>query len=308
MPGQWKANIIFSLFHFPPMQNNKIRTSLKEGLEDRNKIIVLPGVFDALSAKIAQHVGFEAMFQTGYGSSASLLGMPDYGLLNSGETVDNAMRIIRAVRVPVLVDADTGYGNPLNVWRLVRDLEKMGAAGIFLEDQVWPKRCGHMMGKDVISKDEYIPKLKAAIESRQSKDFIIVARTDARAPIGLDEAIDRGKAYRKAGADVIFVEAPSSVEELKKVADEIDAPLVANMIEDGVTPNLSASELLNLGYRIAVFPLSAIYSATFAMRQVLTELKNTGTTKETRKIMVTFEDFNRFMELDHFVNLEKRYS
>jgi 2,3-dimethylmalate lyase len=290
------------------MQNNKTRTSLKEQLEDRNKIIVLPGVFDALSAKIAEQVGFEAMFQTGYGSSAALLGMPDYGLLNSGETVDNAMRIIRAVRVPVLVDADTGYGNPLNVWRLVRDLESMGAAGIFLEDQVWPKRCGHMMGKDVISKDEYIPKLKAAIEARQSKDFIIVARTDARAPIGLDEAIERGKAYRKAGADVIFVEAPRSVEELKKVANEIDAPLVANMIEDGVTPNLSASELLNLGYRIAVFPLSAIYSATFAMRQVLTELKNTGTTKETRKIMVTFEDFNRFMELDHFVNLEKRYS
>lgn len=289
--------------------HNKPRASLREQLEDRNKIIVLPGVFDALSAKIAEHVGFEAMFQTGYGSSAALLGMPDYGLLNSGETIDNAMRIIRAVRVPVLVDADTGYGNPLNVWRLVRDLESLGAAGIFLEDQVWPKRCGHMVGKDVISKDEYIPKLKAALDARQSKDFIIVARTDARAPIGLDEAIERGKVYRKAGADVIFVEAPRSVEELKKVANEIDdAPLVANMIEDGVTPNLSASELLKLGYQIAVFPLSAIYSATFAMRQVLTELKNTGTTKDARNIMVTFKDFNRFMDLDHFVDLEKRYA
>jgi carboxyvinyl-carboxyphosphonate phosphorylmutase len=288
--------------------NSKRPASLREQLEDRNKIIVLPGVFDALSAKIAEHVGFEAMFQTGYGSSAALLGMPDYGLLNSGETVDNAMRIIRAVRVPVLVDADTGYGNPLNVWRLVRDLESLGAAGIFLEDQIWPKRCGHMAGKDVIAKDEYIPKLKAALEARQSKDFIIVARTDARAPIGLAEAIERGRAYRKAGADVIFVEAPSSVEELKKVANEIDAPLVANMIEDGVTPNLSASELLKLGYQIAVFPLSAIYSATFAMRQVLTELKNTGTTKEARSIMVTFKDFNRFMDLDHFADLEKRYT
>jgi methylisocitrate lyase len=287
---------------------NKPRISLREQLEDKNKIIVLPGVFDALSAKIAEHVGFDAMFQTGYGSSAALLGMPDFGLLNSGETVDNAMRIIRAVSVPVLVDADTGYGNPLNVWRLVRDLESLGAAGIFLEDQIWPKRCGHMAGKDVIAKDEYIPKLKAALEARQSKDFIIVARTDARAPIGLAEAIERGRAYRKAGADVIFVEAPSSVEELKKVANEIDAPLVANMIEDGVTPNLSASELLKLGYQIAVFPLSAIYSATFAMRQVLTELKNTGTTKEARSIMVTFKDFNRFMDLDHFADLEKRYT
>jgi methylisocitrate lyase len=287
---------------------NKPRISLREQLEDKNKIIVLPGVFDALSAKIAEHVGFDAMFQTGYGSSAALLGMPDFGLLNSGETVDNAMRIIRAVSVPVLVDADTGYGNPLNVWRLVRDLESLGAAGIFLEDQVWPKRCGHMVGKDVISKDEYIPKLKAALEARQSKDFIIVARTDARAPIGLDEAIERGKAYRKAGADVIFVEAPRSVEELIKVANEIDAPLVANMIEDGVTPNLSANELVKLGYQIAVFPLSAIYSATFAMRQVLTELKNTGTTKDARNIMVTFKDFNRLMDLEHFVGLEKRYA
>jgi carboxyvinyl-carboxyphosphonate phosphorylmutase len=287
---------------------NKTRLSLRDQLKDRNKIIVLPGVFDALSAKIAEYVGFEAMFQTGYGSSAALLGMPDFGLLNSGETVDNAMRIIRAVRVPVLVDADTGYGNPLNVWRLVRDLESLGAAGIFLEDQVWPKRCGHMIGKDVIPKDEYIPKLKAALEARQSKDFVIVARTDARAPIGLEEAIERGKAYRKAGADIIFVEAPRSVEELKRVADEIDAPLVANMIEDGVTPNLSAGELLKLGYQIVVFPLSAIYSATFAMKRVLTELKNTGTTKDTRNIMVTFKDFNQFINLDHFVDLERRYA
>ena len=287
--------------------HNRTSAILREQLEDKNKIIVLPGVFDALSAKIAEHVGFEAMFQTGYGSSAALLGMPDFGLLNSGETVDNAMRIIRAVKVPVLVDADTGYGNPLNVWRLVRDLERLGAAGIFLEDQVWPKRCGHMVGKGVIPRDEYIPKLKAALEARRSKDFIIVARTDARAPEGLEEAIERGKAYRKAGADVIFVEAPRSVEELKKVANEIDAPLVANMIEDGATPNLSASELLRIGYRIAVFPLSAIYSATFAMRQVLTELKNTGTTKEGRNIMVTFKDVNRFMDLDHFSDLEKRY-
>ncbi|HEX2107224.1 MAG TPA: oxaloacetate decarboxylase [Nitrososphaera sp.] len=289
------------------MYNKKPSASLREQLEDKNKIIVLPGVFDALSAKIAEHVGFEAMFQTGYGSAASLLGMPDFGLLNSGETVDNAMRIIRAVNVPVLVDADTGYGNPLNVWRLVRDLESLGAAGIFLEDQVWPKRCGHMAGKDVIAKEEYMPKLKAALEARHSKDFVIVARTDARAPIGLEEAIERGKAYRKAGADVIFVEAPRSVEELKRVANEIDAPLVANMIEDGVTPNLSATELVKIGYRIAVFPLSAIYSATFAMRQVLTELKNSGTTKQSRNLMVTFKDFNQFMDLDHFRDLEKRY-
>ncbi len=290
------------------MMAKKATSSLREQLEDKTKIIVLPGVFDALSARIAEQVGFDAMFQTGYGSSAALLGMPDFGFLNAGETVDNARRIIRAVKVPVLVDADTGYGNPLNVWRLVQDLESLGAAGIFLEDQIWPKRCGHMIGKDVIPKDEYLPKLKAAVEARKSQDFVIVARTDARAPIGLDEAIERGKAYKKVGADVIFVEAPRSIEELKKVAEEIDAPLVANMIEDGVTPTLSAQELLNLGYRMAVFPLSALYSATYAMRQVLTELKKTGATRVTRKMMVTFKDFNRFVDLDKYMNLEKRYT
>ncbi|MFL6493338.1 MAG: oxaloacetate decarboxylase [Nitrososphaera sp.] len=287
---------------------NERRVYLREQLEDSNKIVVLPGVFDALSAKIAEHVGFEAMFQTGYGSAAALLGMPDFGLLNSGETLDNALRIIRAVKAPVIVDVDTGYGNPLNVWRLVKDLEWLGAGGIFLEDQVWPKRCGHMIGKEVISQKEYLPKLKAALEARHSKEFIIVARTDARAPIGLDEAIERGKAYRKAGADVIFVEAPRSVEELKKVADEIDAPLVANMIEDGATPTLPATELLKLGYRVAVFPLSALYCATFAMRQVLTELRNTGATRDARNMMVTFKDFNQFMDLDRFIDLEKRYA
>jgi carboxyvinyl-carboxyphosphonate phosphorylmutase len=285
----------------------KSRQSLRQQLENKNKIIVLPGVFDALSARIAEQVGFEAMFQTGYGSSAGLLGMPDFGFLNAGETVDNARRITRAVSVPVLVDADTGYGNPLNVWRTVRDLESLGAAGIFLEDQIWPKRCGHMMGKDVIPKDEYLPKLKAAVEARKSKDFIIVARTDARAPIGLEEAIERGKAYKKAGADVIFVEAPRSVEELKKVADEIDAPLVANMIEDGITPTLPAQELLKLGYRIAVFPLSTLYGATYAMREVLTELKKTGSTKQTKKMMVTFKDFNRLVDLQKYMKLENRY-
>lgn len=284
------------------------RRSLREQLDDRKSIIVLPGVFDALSARIAQQVGFSAMFQTGYGSAAALLGMPDFGLLNAGETLNNAQRIISAVDVPVLVDADTGYGNPLNVWKLVRDLEKMGAAGIFLEDQVWPKRCGHMAGKDVIPSNEYIPKLRSALEARRSKDFIIVARTDARAPLGLEEAIERGKSFRKAGADVVFVEAPRTVEELKRVAEEIDAPLVANMIEDGVTPNLSAKELLDLGYRIAVFPLSALYSATYAMQQVLTELKKTGATRQTRKLMVTFKDFNQFVDLNKFVDLEKRYS
>jgi methylisocitrate lyase len=289
-------------------QHTKHKISLRRQIEDKKKIMVLPGVFDALSARIAEKVGFDAIFQTGYGSAATLLGMPDYGFLNAGETIDNARRIIHAVNVPVIVDVDTGYGNPLNVWRLVHDLQSLGAAGIFLEDQIWPKKCGHMVGKEVVSKDDYVLKLKAALEARESRDFIIVARTDARAPLGLDEAIERGKAYHKAGADVIFIEAPRSIEELKKIANEINAPLVANMIEEGLTPNLPAKDLLKMGYRIVVFPLSGLYAATFAIREVFLELKNTGATQEGRKMMVTFKDFNKFIDLQRYAVLEKRYA
>jgi carboxyvinyl-carboxyphosphonate phosphorylmutase len=289
-------------------QHTKNKLSLRKQLEDKKKIMVLPGVFDALSARIAEKVGFDAVFQTGYGSAATLLGMPDYGFLNAGETIDNARRIMRAVNIPVIVDVDTGYGNPLNVWRLVRDLQSLGAAGIFLEDQVWPKRCGHMIGKEVVSKDDYIMKLKAAVEAREDKDFIIVARTDARAPLGLDEAIQRGRAYHKAGADVIFIEAPRSIEELKRIAKEINAPLVANMIEEGLTPNLPSKDLLKMGYRIVVFPLSGLYAATFAIKQVFLELKNSGATQQARKMMVTFKDFNKFVDLHTYAALEKRYA
>ena len=290
------------------MVRTKNKSSLRQQIRSRDGIIVMPGVFDALTARIAQHVGFDAMFQTGYGSAASLLGMPDFGFLNAGETVDNARRIIRAVDRPVIVDVDTGYGNPLSVWRLVRDLESMGAAGIFLEDQVWPKRCGHMQGKSIIPKDEYILKLKAALDARKSQDFIIVARTDARASLGLDEAINRGKTYFKAGADVIFIEAPTSTKELSKIATEIDAPLVANMIEEGVTPTLSAQQLLSMGYNIALFPLSALYAATFAILKVFIELKKTGTTEHGRGMMVTFNEFNKLVDLQRYIELERRYT
>ncbi|HET7147778.1 MAG TPA: isocitrate lyase/PEP mutase family protein [Candidatus Nitrosopolaris sp.] len=290
------------------MVRTKNKKSLRQQIRSRDGIIVMPGVFDALTARIAQHVGFDAMFQTGYGSSASLLGMPDFGFLNAGETVDNARRIIRSVERPVIVDVDTGYGNPLSVWRLVNDLESMGAAGIFLEDQVWPKRCGHMQGKSTIPKDEYILKLKAALDARKSEDFIIVARTDARASLGLDEAISRGKTYFKAGADVIFVEAPKSTKELSKIANEIDAPLVANMIEEGVTPTLSAQELSSMGYKIALFPLSALYASAFAILKVFGELKKTGTTESVRGMMVTFNEFNKLVDLQRYMELERSYA
>lgn len=280
---------------------------LREKISQRNEIIVLPGVFDALSAKVAENSGFEAMFQTGYGSAASLLGMPDFGFLNAGENIDNARRIIRSVSLPVIIDVDTGYGNPLSVWKIVNDLVAYGAAGIFLEDQIWPKRCGHMRGKDVIGVDEYIQKLRAAVTASENKNFVIVARTDARAPLGFDEAIERGRLYRKEGADVVFVEAPQSEDELREIPKKIDAPLLANMIENGVTPTFSADELKSMGYSMVVFPLSGLYAATYAMKKIFSHLKSNGTTKGCTDTMLDFNEFNELVELPKFMQMEKKY-
>jgi 2,3-dimethylmalate lyase len=280
---------------------------LIEKLNHRNEIIVLPGVFDALSAKVAENVGFQAIFQTGYGSAASLLGMPDFGFLNAGENIENARRIIRSVNLPVIVDVDTGYGNPLTVWKIVNDLIAYGAAGIFLEDQVWPKRCGHMRGKEVIGVDEYIQKLRAALAASAGKNFVIVARTDARAPLGFDEAIERGKLYRKEGADVVFVEAPQSEDELREIPKKIDAPLLANMIENGVTPTFSADELKRMGYSMVVFPLSGLYGATYSMKKIFSHLKSNGTTKDCTDMMLDFNEFNDLVELQKFIKMEKKY-
>ncbi|MCV0401115.1 MAG: isocitrate lyase/PEP mutase family protein [Nitrosopumilus sp.] len=272
-----------------------------------NKPLVIPGVYDAIGAKIAEKVGFDAMFQTGYGTSATLFGMPDYGFIGATETIDNARRICRAVSVPVIVDSDTGYGNALSVWKLVKELESAGASGIFLEDQKWPKRCGHMQGKEVISQEEYTEKLAAAIDARESKDFIIVARTDARATKGLDEAIQRAKQNKKTGADAVFVEAPRSIDEMKKIGKEINAPLVANMIEGGATPLISAEILSKMGFNIILYPLSVLYANTFATMNILKELKKTGNTSKYKQKVVSFDQFNDLVELPKFKKMEKKY-
>ncbi len=280
--------------------------NLKNMLKSK-KPLVIPGVYDALGAKIAQKVGFEAMFQTGYGTSATLFGMPDYGFIGATETLDNARRICRAVSVPVIVDSDTGYGNALSVWKLVKELESAGASGIFLEDQRWPKRCGHMQGKEVIPQEEYTEKLSAALDARESKDFIIVARTDARATEGLDAAIERGKQNKKTGANAIFVEAPRSLEEMKKIGKEINAPLVANMIEGGATPLSSAETLNKMGFKIILYPLSVLYANTFATMNILKELKKSGNTTKYKQKVVNFDQFNDLVELPKFRKMEKKF-
>ena len=280
--------------------------NLKSMLKSK-KPLVIPGVYDALGAKIAQKVGFDAMFQTGYGTSATLFGMPDFGFIGATETVDNARRICRAVSVPVIVDADTGYGNALSVWKLVKELESAGAAGIFLEDQKWPKRCGHMQGKEIVPQEEYTEKLSAAIDARENKDFIIVARTDARATEGLDAAIERGKQNKKTGADAVFVEAPKSLDEMKRIGKEINAPLVANMIEGGATPLSSAETLNKMGFKIILYPLSVLYANTFATMNILKELKKSGETTKYKQKVVNFDQFNDLVELSKFRKMEKKY-
>ena len=281
--------------------------SIRKLLKDKSKPLVIPGVYDAIGAKIVEKVGFEAMFQTGYGTSATLFGMPDYGFIGSTETVDNARRICRAVSVPVIVDADTGYGNALSVWKLVHELESAGASGIFLEDQRWPKRCGHMQGKEVVPIEEYAEKLQAALDARSNKNFIIVARTDARATEGLDKAIERGLYYKKVGADVIFVEAPKTIQEMKKIGNSINAPLVANMIEGGATPISSETKLHEMGFKIILYPLSVLFSNTYATLQILRELKRSGTTRKLNKKLVNFDQFNDLVELKKYRKLEKQY-
>ncbi len=282
--------------------------STRKLVYDKSKPLVFPGVYDAITARIAQKAGFDAMFQTGYGTSAALLGMPDYGFIGSTETIDNARRICKSVSVPVIVDADTGYGNPLSVWKLVNELEAAGASGIFLEDQKWPKRCGHMSGKEVIPKEEYSEKLKAALDARKSKDFVIVARTDSRATEGLDSAIKRGLAYKNIGADAIFIEAPKSVDEMRKIGKAIDAPLVANMIEGGATPLLSSSILHKMGFNLILYPLSVLYANTFATFQILKQLKKSGTTSKLKGQLVNFDQFNEIVELSKFKKMEHRYT
>jgi methylisocitrate lyase len=271
------------------------------------KPLVIPGVYDAIGAKIAEKVGFDAMFQTGYGTSATLFGMPDYGFIGATETVDNARRISNAISVPLIVDSDTGYGNALSVWKLVKELESAGAAGIFLEDQKWPKRCGHMQGKEVIPQEEYTEKLGAAIDARENKDFIIVARTDSRAIEGLEAAIERGIQNKKTGADAVFIEAPRSLDEMKKIGKEIKAPLVANMIEGGATPMNSAQTLNKIGFNIILYPLSVLFANTFATMNILQELKNTGTTVKYKQKVVNFDQFNNLVELDKFKKMETKY-
>ena len=279
---------------------------IRDALAEHGQLI-MPGVYDALSAKIAARAGFEVIFITGYSLSATLLGEPDFGLLTQTEVVASAQRICAVVDTPVIVDADTGYGNAVNVIRTVEDLVRAGAAGMFLEDQVWPKRCGHMKGKQVIALDEQLKKLRAAVDAKGSDEFFIVARTDSRQALGLAEAIKRGIAFKESGADAVFIEAPESKEEMKEIARQVPGPLVANMLERGVTPLMGPKELKDLGFDLIVWPLAPLYSVAKSLTDVYGTLRRDGSTLAILDRLMPFNEFNEIVGLDEKYELDKKY-
>lgn len=270
--------------------------------------VLMPGVYDALTARIAARVGFDVVFISGYSVSAVRLGEPDFGFITGSEMAEAARSVCRVSQAPVIVDADTGYGNPLNVMRTVRDLQDAGAAGVFLEDQVWPKKCGHMAGKRVVEVGEHAAKIRAACDARAERDLFVVARTDARQPLGLEAAIERCLAYKEAGADALFVEAPQSVEELERIAEALPPPLVANMIERGVTPHLSRSGLRGLGFSLVVCPLAALFAAARAVESVLSELRDRETTAGAVDRLMAFDELNALVETEARYADEARYA
>ncbi|MDG2014640.1 MAG: isocitrate lyase/PEP mutase family protein [Pirellulaceae bacterium] len=269
-------------------------TSIEKILKEHGTV-AFPGIFDTLSAKIAQQVGFQMAFVSGYSVAATSIGEPDMGLLTQTEIVDRARQICSSVEIPVMVDADTGYGNPLNVFRTVKQLIAAGAAGCFLEDQLWPKRCGHMRGKHVIEREEYIHKIRAAVEARGESDFFIVARTDALAVAGMDEAIARVEGAREAGANASFVEAPDSLQALQEIGRRSPGPNVANMIEGGKTPMLPTEELAKLGFHLILYPLSGLYAATKAIETMYQKLHADQTTLGEEDRLISFTEFNNLI-------------
>jgi methylisocitrate lyase len=260
--------------------------------------LVLPGVYDALGAVLAERAGLRAAFVSGYALSATRLARPDVGLLTQTEVLDAARRICAAVAIPVIVDADTGYGDAANVERTVRELVQAGAAGCFLEDQVWPKRCGHMEGKQVVPLEEYLDKLAAALAAR-APGFHVTARTDARAPLGLDEAIRRARAFAEAGADAVFVEAPRSADEMAAIRAAVppEVPLVANMVEGGKTPRRTVAECAAAGFRIVVLPIAGLLAATQTLGELYAAIARDGSSRALAARMLDFDAMNTLLGL-----------
>nr|MBD3197672.1 carboxyvinyl-carboxyphosphonate phosphorylmutase [Candidatus Lokiarchaeota archaeon]MBD3202066.1 carboxyvinyl-carboxyphosphonate phosphorylmutase [Candidatus Lokiarchaeota archaeon] len=280
--------------------------NLKKLLE-KNEFIIAPGAYNALTGKIIEDQGFNAVYMTGYGTSAANFGLPDIGLLSMTEMVQNAKQIVDAVNIPVIADADTGYGNAINISRTIKEYEQVGVQAIHIEDQTWPKRCGHMMGKDVIPKNQMVEKIRAAVDSRDKSEFLIIARTDAIATHGFKEAIQRGNTYSKAGADIIFIEAPRTLNQIRKIPQMIDNDrLLLNMSPK--TPRVSFEDLEKFGYSIAIYPGICLAASILACMEDLELLKNSGKQRDFSDIIKSFSQLNQFLGLKKYLDLEKKYS
>jgi 2-methylisocitrate lyase-like PEP mutase family enzyme len=272
------------------------------------RAVALPGAYDALSALIIEQAGFPAVYATGAGFANSSLGVPDIALVTATELRDHVARLADAVSVPLVVDADTGFGNAVNMYRTVRLLERAGASAIQIEDQVFPKKCGHFDGKELISAQEMVQKVHAAVDARLNSDTVIIARTDARAVTSLDDAFERAALYREAGADVLFIEAPESEQELKAIGAQFDVPLVANMVEGGKTPLLSVDELAGIGFSLVLFANSALRVAQHSMTELFKHLAISGSTTSLRAAMATWEERQAMVGKPFFDALERKYS
>lgn len=271
------------------------------------EFIAAPGVFDMISARVADRMGFAALYMTGSGTVASYLGLPDAGIATYTDMVARAGQIARGTVTPLIADADTGYGGTVNVRHTVRGYEAAGVQAIQIEDQAYPKKCGHLSGQRVIPAEEMVGKIKAALDSRSSPDFLVIARTDARKAVGMDEAMRRAEAYAEAGADILFYEAPADVDEMRKVAAAFDTPLMANMVEGGATPVLTPTELEEIGFQVAIYPACGFLAATEALTRVYRALKDEGSSAAADAPLHPFPDFNALMGFDEVIDFEKRY-
>jgi carboxyvinyl-carboxyphosphonate phosphorylmutase len=279
------------------------------GLLAGNEIVVAPGAYDALSARLIEQAGFPAVYMTGFGTAASLLGRPDIGLISFSEMIDNARRIAGGVAIPLIADADTGYGNPINVIRTVRDYEQAGLAGIHLEDQVMPKRCGHLSGKMLVPARDMVAKVRAAVAARTDPDFVIIARTDARAVEGMGAALERAARYLEAGADMLFIEAPENEEEIVEIAGTFaSVPLLFNWAEGGRTPPVSLARLGELGFRMVIFPIGALLSAATAIQSFLAALRRDGTPGAMLAGLPSIAEFVDTLGMPEVRDLEARFA
>lgn len=273
----------------------------------KGRLVVAPGVFEMVSAKIADRMGFEALYMTGYGTVASYLGLPDAGLATYTDMVNRVSQFTRITQTPFICDGDTGYGGLLNVMHTVRGYEAAGACAIQLEDQEFPKKCGHMLGRRVIPTQDMVEKIRVAVQTREDRNFQIIARTDARTTLGLDEALRRAESYARAGADVLFVESPESVQEMEKIAQTFDLPLVANMVEGGRTPVLTFEQLQSIGYGLAIFPATAFLAAGAAMQSVYQTLLTDKSSTQVTQPLYDFQAFSTLMGFDWVSQFDQQF-